>query len=161
MALSCTHDSAFFVCLFVLLFLFSFSIFKDFFIISSLLLLPKSHLICFLHPGDKPKLGGGLQNENCLWAVQKCCSGAWHVAQLQYWDRGRGLACSATQPDLRAQPIGSQLNPKRSPMRWDSHPTFPHKIPRIIESIRLENTSDVIKSNSEPSTTKSTTKSCP
>lgn len=39
-------------------------IFKDFFNISSLLPLPKSHLSHFLHPGEEPKPGGGLQNQN-------------------------------------------------------------------------------------------------
>jgi len=41
-----------------------FSIFKDFFIISSSPLRPKSHLSHFLHPGGEPSLGSGLQNQD-------------------------------------------------------------------------------------------------
>lgn len=96
-----------------------FFIFKDFFIISFSLLLPKRHLSHFLDPGSELSSGSGLQNQdhNPEWemgqSLRTWCPGAWNVAWPPLQDRGTQgtiLGCCSldvsafqTQLDLRVQ----------------------------------------------------------
>lgn len=103
-----------------------FFIFEDFFIISSLPLLPKGHLSHFLDPGGESSSGSGLQNQdhNSEWAMGQSlrtwCPGAWNTARPPLRDWGTrdtilgccslGFSALQTRLDLRVQLPTGQLD---------------------------------------------------
>lgn len=104
-------------------------IFKDFFIISSSSLLPKSHLSHFLHPGGEPSSGSGHQNQDHVFEWEMGQSPGPGVLAPGTWLGHRsgiggtrgiisgccspGFSTLQTQPDLRFQFTAGWLNPSQ------------------------------------------------